>query len=339
MMIARRGALEHEKQVRTAEKNGMLFSIVAVAVVCAVAWYGVILQVRIARAAAAAVAGTVYQQHGMRAKAGDAYQKSIRLSGIPQKSFFESYTNFLLMLGNQHAAQPSDETRALFDSSFEPLRSRLAKDINRYPHDPILFNRLASIYTARYLVYLDAADKHTAIAAVKQAIELSPARPQYYNLLSDSYLIFNESANAVRAAETSLSLNEQYADTYVYVMRAHIAAQDFDRALAVYLNAPQQAYTDRFNMVAAPFARTLIEHERIADAAALYARWHEKSPDQSRPLINLTITSLMQGDTQGAIAFARAASSVDPSLASEVDFIISQIQSGNSAALVEQMTH
>jgi len=302
-----------------------------------VLWAGFNFNVKILSASKNILTATLYQSAGDAQLAAKHYQAGSEFSAIPRKGIVDKYVNFLAALANQYHAIPNEAVKALFEKNSLILEKILKEEARKNPLDPVTYSKLAAVYTARYVVYKQDADKDLSLAYVKKAIEVGPNRPQYYNLLAESYILFGEPKKALEAVNASLALNPDYTETYAYRISVYLALDEVEKAYDLYEEMFDNSKFFRGNNVPARLGKRLIDQGEVEKAEHVYNLWVLSHSNDSRIITNLVIVSLLLDKPEKAIEYAKKAAEINPVLETEVQYIIEQIQKNNIDELLKQL--
>ncbi len=310
---------------------------IALAGIGVAVWYGLVFNIRTAQVSRAEIKAILAQSEDRNYEmAMKYYQQALAVPYMPRLGFLKPYIDWLVEVANAYKKVPSPGVQKLFDDSFVVLKSALEKEIRANHYNPLFFLKLSTLYGAHYLVHGSAEDKSLAEAYIKAAIELSPDRPQYYNLLAETEVIFGEGKKAVEAAERSLALNENYHQTYIYLVRAYAAGGDLDQALDYYRKLLGRGYIATSDEAAADLGAKFIKSGQLAKAQELYELWLKASPNNTKALINLTILAIKMNRLDEAVSYAEQVAQADNSIKGEVDYIIQEIKAGRIEPLLKQ---
>jgi len=310
---------------------------IALIFIGAIIWAGLVININIVKSSKNTLKATYFEEINDFESASKYYIDSISDSTIPKMSSTRRFLDFAVVMANNKFLMQDAKQKKLFVNNIKIIQSSLEKEVKSNKFEPRLFADLAMAHTAKYVIENQELDKDLAIAYVKQAISLSPQRPQYYNLLSESYVIFEEPELAVQAAEISFLMNQNYNQTYAYLIRAYTEIGNLDKAFSFFEESIKMGYDKKIDDPAAKLGKKFIEKGEPEKAELIYNLWLDNSPENSKVLINLTITSLILGKNDEAILYAKKAAKIDSNLKIEVDYIIKEIEQGRVEALLEQI--
>ena len=299
-----------------------------------VVWFGLVLNIRIARASLSVIDGLLARDNK---EAVQHFREALAVKSIPRLGLADSYVDWLVKTANDYKKVPTPEGQRLFDDNFAFIKIVLEEELNKNKYNPIIFLKLSTLYCSHFLVYGDGADKDFAVAYVDGAIALSPDRPQYYNLLAETYVIFGDGKKAAAAAEKSLSLNPDYVETYVYLVRSYAADNQLDKSFSYFQESLKRGLSANTEDAALELGNKFIKGNQVAKAAEIYRLLLTAKPASTKAFINLSIVSLRLNKPDDAIKYAEQAAELDNSLKSEVDYIIGQIRAGNIEQLLEKL--
>jgi tetratricopeptide (TPR) repeat protein len=136
------------------------------------------------------------------------------------------------------------------------------------------------------------------------ARRLAPNRPVLLNAHGSAWAIAGRPEEARRLFEQSLSLDDQYADTYLLLARSHVELGDGNEALAVLERGAQElAKSAALQRSLANAYRALGRDE---DAAAAIGRALELAPDERASRIAGVARALATGDCDQAVGALQA---------------------------------
>lgn len=299
-------------------------------------WFGLVLNGKIAQASKNEIRALMAQASNA-ADAGRLFQSALSVPYIPRNVLVVPYVDFLVKQANEYAKTQSADAKNLFDGNFTALERILSEERDKNKLNPLFLIKSSTVHSARWILYRDPADANLAVNFIQEAIRLSPSRPQYYNLLAESYVIFGDGEKAVAAAEKSYGMNQNYNETYLYVVRAYAAAGKFDKAIAAYENLLSRGYISGTDEVSTDLVGWLNKAGQFQKARSVGEKWLAASPNNPRALINLTITALKQGKRAEAIALAEKVAAADASYKKDVDYVIGEIKKGNVETLLKQL--
>jgi pentatricopeptide repeat protein len=307
-----------------------------------VVWAGFGINTNIVQSSQNTLKGTFAQEMDDLESASKFYIASLSDSRFPRVTSIRKFLDFVVIMANNKSLIQDAKGKELFDSNISAIQYALKEEIQKNKFEPRLFTDLATVHTIRYIIDEQDIDKDLSIAYIKQAISLTPDRPQYYNLLSESYVIFNEPEKAIQAAQTSFAMNENYNETYIFLVSSYTKSNDLDKAFSYYQEFLKKGYQVRSDDAAAKLGQKFIENSEPQKAEQLYNLWLEAStlegvPENSKVLINLTIVSLILDNPEQAISYAKRAVLAKSSLEAEVNYIIQEIEQGRVEALLEQI--
>lgn len=299
-----------------------------------VVWLGLILNIRIARASMAVI-------DGMLATDGNQVVKNFRnalvVESIPRLGLSTSYIDWLVKLANDYKKVPTPVSKQVFDENFVFIKKILEEELNKSKYNPIIFLKLATIYSAHFLIYNNQADKDFALAYIDGAIALSPDRPQYYNLLAETYVIFGEPDKALSAVEKSLDLNSDYMQTYVYLVRSYAAAGQLDKSLFYFKESLKFGLITNMEDAAWDLANKFIKNNQNEQAIEIFNSILLIQPNNVKSLVNLTVIYLRENKPDQAIKYIEQAVKSDNNLKAEGNYIIQQIRAGKTKEVLTRL--
>lgn len=299
-----------------------------------IVWYGLVFNMRIANASLSVIDGLLAQDNK---EAVQYFRGALAVKSIPRLGLADSYVDWLVKIANDYKKVPTPESKRLFDDNFNFIKTALEEELNKNKYNPIIFLKLSTLYCSHFLVYGDSADKDFAVAYVGGAIALSPERPQYYNLLAETYVIFGDGKKAAAAAEKSLSLNPDYVETYVYLVRSYAADSQLDKSFSYFQESLKRGISANTEDAALELGGKFIKENQVAKAAEIYRLLSIAKPESTKALINLSIVSLRLNKPDDAIKYAEQAAARDSGLKTDVDYIVGQIRAGNIKQLLEKL--
>lgn len=299
-------------------------------------WFGFVLNWQVAQASKNEIKAIMAEQRDA-AEAGRLFQSALAAPYIPRNVLVVPYVDFLVKLANEYAKTRSEPAKNLFDGNFIALKRALNEEHEKNKLNPLFLIKLSTIHSARWLLYRDSADANLAVNFIQSAIKLSPNRPQYYNLLAESYVIFGDGERAAAAAEKSFGMNRDYRETYLYLVRSYAVAGQFDKAIAYWKEMLARGEPATGDEISADLVSRLTKADELAKAKEIGEQWLALKPNNTRALIGLTVVSLKQGRQEEAIKLAQKVAEADGNFKSDVDYIVREIKKGNAEALLKQL--
>lgn len=270
-------------------------------------------------------------------RAADFYSNAIILNSIKKKGIIFTYVDFINdSTGKYDLILKDKEADNAFKNSLDLLRKELGEELKLNEKDALTYIKFSSLNNAYFVVYGDRKYIEESVSLLQKAISLSEGRPQYYQLLSETYFIANDAEKSIETAKKALDMEPRYNKSYFILSRAYLLAGDPDKSLEYMKMADEKSYRPNQNTLKL-LAKNLLDKNRIKDALGVYEIYLKNYEEDAQVWSQTTVLYLETGDYEKAKSAAQKASEINPNLKQATEYIISEINKGNAKSLLDQL--
>ncbi len=258
----------------------------------------------------------------------DSFRRIFALSDFDQRETAIKLGAWLSQYGLNQSMTQSD-----FEGSYRVLTVNMEKARRLNPQDV----RLLLAYGNALNVYGELAikvDKNLSQSILEkagkvfqEAIKLGPGRQQVYFSLANTYLIGGDTERGIALLEKTAQLNEDNATTHWLLAFAYTQAKEPEKALAASGAALDKNYSFNSEKEATPIAQIYLDKKDYAGLLRLYARVAQTVPTGTAQA-RLAALYAQLGRKEEAISAANEVIRRDPSLRSQVEDFIRQVENG-----------
>lgn len=316
----------------------------ALALILVVLWGGYQYNFKVVKASK--LANDAYLEKIEFEKSGDTehfkravnfYSAAIMLNSIKKKGIIFTYVDFLNdSMGKYDLISKDKEADDVFRSGLDQMRKELDGELRANNQDALTYVKFSSLNNAYFVAYGDKKYIDEAVSLLQKAISLSKGRPQYYQLLSETYLIANNAEKSIETAKKALDMEPGYNKSYFILSRAYLLADDLDKSLEYMKIADEKSYRPNQNTLKL-LAKNLLDKNRIKDALGAYEVYLKNYEEDAQVWSQMTVLYLETGDYEKAKSAAKKAAEINPNLQQATEYIIDQINKGNTGSLLNQL--
>ncbi|MDZ4221716.1 MAG: O-antigen ligase family protein, partial [Patescibacteria group bacterium] len=160
-----------------------------------------------------------------------------------------------------------------------------------------------------------------------EAATLGPSRLQVFHSLANTYLVMGEVEKGIATLEEAVAIQPTHATTHWLLAFAYVQNRQIEPGIAAADAALDNNYQFKSEAAAGPVANVLAElgdWERLLRLYRAVARDTQSGAAQAK----VAATLAHMGRTEEAIAAAREAGRIDPSLKNQVEEFVRAVQSG-----------
>ncbi|MBI3671752.1 O-antigen ligase family protein, partial [Candidatus Azambacteria bacterium] len=124
------------------------------------------------------------------------------VDSLPSKDITASFIDFLYSsVGSYDEILKDKDKEKVFKESLDIAKKAIEKEILRNANDALLYQKYAALDNAFFIAYSDKKYIDESVKNMQKALSLSPQRPQYYQLISETYSISNDHEKAIEYAK------------------------------------------------------------------------------------------------------------------------------------------
>lgn len=228
----------------------------------------------------------------------------------------------LAAIGGQKAEEIADYAISLAEANVKlnPSDSMMQMQLSQILNTAAFINQGNQ---SKFSFYSD-----RALKAIDESVKASPGRITIYFSKAQLYITRNDKDNALKTLKYAVSLNEDYPESVCYLAKVGIyfkeEAEGY-KALDKCLELNGAGYLTPIEFV----KLALMHYSELKDSAhmlPLYERWSNLEPNNAKLFVNLALLYAQAGEKDKAIATAKKAGELDPSLKSSAEQFIKELE-------------
>ncbi len=321
---------EAGEKLETETGHGLINQEIAVLAIVGFVFLSVIYQynIKVYKMLDGTIKGQIQLAQGNLAAGVEEYKKALSYqTGLDRDSraslinALNARADNLLAIDKQKAKEIADYSVGLAEAN-----------VKLNPQDSMMQMQLAQALNTAALVNNDNSSKFyyysdRALKAIDESIKASPGRITIYFSKAQIYISRNDKDKAIETLKYAASLNEAYSDSACYLAKVAIyfkqEAEGY-QAMDKCLDSGGAGSLNPVDLVKIALSHYL-EKKDQPRILALYERWSVLESSNAKIFVNLSLLYVQAGKNDQAIAAAKKAGELDPSMKSAAEEFIRKL--------------